>query len=71
MAKIGVFLSTFNPIHNGHIFIAHELNSKYNLDKILLVPSNIIINKIEELPPIKNRSEICKLACCNYDNIVV
>ena len=71
MSKIGVFLSTFNPIHNGHIFIANELKSKYNLDKILLVPSNIIINKIEELPPIKNRSEICKLACCNYDNIMV
>lgn len=71
MSKIGVFLSTFNPIHNGHMFVANKLKSKYHLDKILLVPSNIVLNKIKKLPPIKIRSDMCKLLCCDYDNIIV
>lgn len=71
MSKIGVFLSTFNPIHNEHIFVANKLKSKYNLDKILLVPSNVTLNKIDELPPIKIRRDMCKLACDDYDDIAV
>lgn len=71
MSKIGVFLSTFNPIHNGHIFIANKLTSEYDLDKILLVPSNMVLNKIEELLPVKLRREMCKLACKDHDDIIV
>lgn len=71
MSKIGVFLSTFNPIHNGHMFVANKLRCEYDLDKIFLVPLNIIPNKCEELPPVKLRSEMCKLTCEDYDNIIV
>ena len=71
MSKIGVFLSTFNPIHNGHMFVANKLKCEYDLDKIFLVPLNIIPNKFEELPSIKLRSEMCKLTCEDYHNIMV
>ncbi len=71
MSKIGVFLSTFNPIHNGHMFVANKLKKEYGLDKILIIPLNAIPNKFEELPAIKVRSEICRLTCEDYDNIMV
>lgn len=71
MSKIGVFLSTFNPIHNGHIFVANKLKNEYDLDKILLVPFNVVLNKFEDLPPIKIRNDMCKLTCDDYDDIVV
>ena len=71
MSKIGVFLSTFNPIHNGHIFVANKLKNEYDLDKILLVPFNVVLNKFEDLPLIKIRNDMCKLTCDDYDDIVV
>ncbi len=39
MAKIGFFGGTFNPIHNAHLRIAQEARKRFQLDRILLVPS--------------------------------
>lgn len=37
--KIGVFGGSFNPIHNGHINLIKESLVKFNLSKILCVPT--------------------------------
>ncbi len=37
---------TFDPIHNGHLFLAKEIEAKYQLDKIIFVPSKIGPHKI-------------------------
>lgn len=37
--KYGVMGGTFSPIHIGHLILAEEVREKYQLDKILFIPS--------------------------------
>lgn len=37
--KIGIFGSSFNPIHIGHLIISEQARYRKNLDKILLIPT--------------------------------
>ena len=39
MMKVGVFIGTFNPIHNGHLMIVNWLLDNSDLDNLLIVPS--------------------------------
>lgn len=41
---------TFDPIHYGHLVIAEAVRSKYNMDKVIFVPSGC--------PPHKNCSNV-------------
>jgi len=50
MNAIALFGGTFNPIHNGHLLVAEEIRTKYNLDKVLFVPSY--------LPPHKEATDL-------------
>ncbi|KKL59936.1 hypothetical protein LCGC14_2210350 [marine sediment metagenome] len=45
--KIGIYGGSFDPIHNGHIYLAGCAKKEFNLDKIIFVPCNI--------PPYKNK----------------
>jgi nicotinate-nucleotide adenylyltransferase len=50
MKAVAIFGGTFNPIHFGHLSIAEEIRTKFNLDKVIFVPTN--------LPPHKDPSDL-------------
>lgn len=37
--QIGIFGSSFNPVHIGHLIISEQARYRLNLDKVLLVPT--------------------------------
>lgn len=69
MKRIGVFGGTFNPIHNGHIYLAKSAYKHLNLDKVLVIPSGFSYQKSEEKVASKDiRTNMVKLAIkdCPY-----
>lgn len=38
--RLGIFGGTFNPIHNGHLFISNYIKKLYQMDSIVFVPCN-------------------------------
>ncbi|NKB25043.1 MAG: nicotinate-nucleotide adenylyltransferase [Kiritimatiellae bacterium] len=47
-SKIGILGGTFNPIHRGHLRMAQEAYKKFDLDKVLFVPSYLPPHKSSE-----------------------
>jgi nicotinate-nucleotide adenylyltransferase len=39
MKRIGIFGGSFNPIHNGHIALAHQLRQRAGIDEVWLMVS--------------------------------
>jgi len=61
--KIGVFGGTFNPVHNGHIRLAQLYYDKLNLDKLLVIPTNIPPHKsVSNMADSGDRLNMLKIA---------
>ena len=61
--KIGVFGGTFNPIHNGHIYLCERFIGSLRLDKVLLIPAYIPPHKnAQMLARGEHRLNMCRLA---------
>ena len=43
--RIGIFGGSFNPIHIGHLIIAEAACQKFNLEKVIFIPSGDTPNK--------------------------
>lgn len=48
--RIGLFGGTFDPIHLGHLILAHDALEELQLDKLLFIPTKISPYK-KETPP--------------------
>lgn len=63
LKSVGLFGGSFNPVHLGHLAIAEEVRTKYNLDKIVFVPAYIPPHKeADELASAQDRSIMLHLA---------
>lgn len=61
--NIGVLGGTFNPIHNGHLYLAREACKEIPLDRLIWVPTGVSPFKTEEeLLDVEMRYEMVRLA---------
>ncbi|WP_040210744.1 nicotinate-nucleotide adenylyltransferase [Clostridium polynesiense] len=67
MKKIGLLGGTFNPIHNGHLYIASEAKAKFDLEEIIFMPAgNPPHKRSREILSGIMRSEMVKAAVEGY-----
>lgn len=45
MSRIGIFGGSFNPIHNGHIYLADKVKEQLCLERIIFIPTGIAPHK--------------------------
>ncbi len=60
--KNGIFGGTFNPIHYGHLRAAEEVREKFNLTKIIFIPSKTPPLKTHDLLGSEHRYKMTELA---------
>lgn len=72
MRKVGLLGGTFNPIHEGHVFVAKQALHKLNLDEVLLIPNRQSPFRMdEEQVSFEHRFEMCSIALEGIENINV
>ncbi|HLB59651.1 MAG TPA: nicotinate-nucleotide adenylyltransferase [Bdellovibrionota bacterium] len=70
--KIGIFGGSFNPVHNGHIFAAKNIQQQLNLDRLIFMPTyNTPLKDPAELEAPKFRLEMLELAIKDIPNVEV
>lgn len=68
MKRIGILGGTFDPPHNGHIYIAEEAYKRLKLDKVIFMPAGNPPHKTyKEVTDGNIRYEMIKLAIEDYD----
>lgn len=69
--RIGIFGGTFNPIHLGHVKAVLEVQRKFLLDKVLLIPSYIPPHKgAPDIVPPSDRLRMVQLAVEPYPQFI-
>lgn len=62
MQRIGIFGGTYNPPHIGHLNIVNEFIKKYELSKVLIIPTYTPPHKESPyLASAEERVEMCKM----------
>ena len=64
--RIGILGGSFDPIHNGHIYMALQAYKGAALDEVWLMPSNETPNKIGKMAPASDRIQMCEIAAMEY-----
>lgn len=68
MKKIGIFGGTFDPIHNGHLYIAENARIAFGLSEIVLIPSYKPPHKQDrKISKDTHRYKMCQLAIRDND----
>ncbi|HET9870424.1 MAG TPA: adenylyltransferase/cytidyltransferase family protein, partial [bacterium] len=63
MNSVAIFGGTFNPIHYGHLAIAEEVRTKFNLDKVIFLPAYLPPHKTgDDLADARHRFLMAHLA---------
>jgi nicotinate-nucleotide adenylyltransferase len=61
--RIALFGGSFDPIHDGHVFIASEAQRQCRLDQVIFIPCWQSPHKpAREIAPSQHRLEMCRLA---------
>ncbi|MGL5001098.1 MAG: nicotinate-nucleotide adenylyltransferase [Cetobacterium sp.] len=60
--KIGIYGGSFNPIHNGHIYIARFILENLELDKLFIIPVGEPSHRENILLDGKLRLKMCEIA---------
>ena len=68
--KIGILGGTFNPVHNGHIYIAEKVIDIMKLDLLYMVPSGKPPHKSKNLS-YSTRCELLKKSISGHQKIKV
>ena len=61
--NIGVLGGTFDPVHNGHLIVAEEVKTRFNLTEVIFVPAGQPWLKVDRpITPAKHRLRMLRLA---------
>ena len=72
MSNVGLYLGTFNPIHNGHVTLAEYFSKLPELDEVLVVISpQSPLKKEEELINDYERLEMAEIVFKKFNNVRV
>lgn len=69
---IGIFGGSFNPIHRAHLTMARRVIERLNIERLLLLPSNIPPHKSAgDLASAEHRLAMCRLAVEGVEHLEV
>lgn len=72
MRRIGLLGGVFNPIHNGHLFLASQAREKFSLERVIFIPSAYPPHKEDcSLVDATHRYIMATLATLDNDDFVV
>lgn len=71
MSRIGIFGSSFNPLHVGHLIMAEQAMERLLLDKVLLVPTKSPYHKRSQMLDFDKRYNMAVIEADLNDRIEV
>ncbi|HSR03964.1 MAG TPA: nicotinate-nucleotide adenylyltransferase [Proteiniclasticum sp.] len=69
--KTGILGGTFNPIHNGHLYMAFEAMETLELDRIIFVPNYIPPHKEASNRNPEDVLRMLEMALEEYDDFII
>ena len=70
--NLGLLGGSFNPVHNGHLAIAHQTREALGLDQILFIPTSHPPHKPNaSLAPARDRYEMVRLAIASDPSFAI
>ena len=60
--KLGLFGGAFDPVHNGHLFIAEALRAHESLDRVIFLPMRAAHHREAPRASVDNRATMLRLA---------
>lgn len=71
MMKIGILGGTFDPVHNGHIYLAQTAMEKCSLNKVMFLPLNVPPHKPAPIADTRTRYELIQGCIKNMPDFFV
>ncbi len=65
--RIALYGGTFDPVHDGHVTVAHELLNLFALDAVLFIPAHVAPHKRRNAPPASPWHRYAMLALATHD----
>lgn len=70
--KIGILGGSFDPIHNGHLYMAENAYQQYKLDEVWLIPNGNAPHKDKnKMTDAMHRLAMCEIAALKYNYMKV